>query len=282
MANTDSFRSADVVAPLPLPPGGWVIISVLVLLAGCVLCASLRVWWVDRRFGATLRNASQSGSKQWSVIVVGQPAALDASAALPTDTESSPLIDVSLPPEPSRRSALLDAFAVQRSCAELFSDDRGALSMPFIAGLRVAASALVMLANTIHAYNYWRTLPAEFGPVQNQLFLEKQNCESFLCLFDTGYLYRVDVFFLLSGLLLSMSTLKRLQASKMHWGYLYWHRFMRLSPLFWSVLLFKFQVLPYMGAGPLWDWQFFMYENCGTGSWVTEMFFVGTLSRILG
>ncbi|GAM23119.1 hypothetical protein SAMD00019534_062940 [Acytostelium subglobosum LB1] len=74
--------------------------------------------------------------------------------------------------------------------------------------------------------------------------------------------FSVDVFFMLSGFLVAYTVLTQMDKRQGKTGPLFWlmyvvHRFIRLSPLYYFIVFFFWQVSPLLGSGPLW----FLYRD---------------------
>lgn len=64
--------------------------------------------------------------------------------------------------------------------------------------------------------------------------------------------YSVDSFFFVAGFFLAYATLPRRMTSPMHYVIAIFNRYFRLIPVYFVVLLFFWQILPYLGSGPQW------------------------------
>ena len=102
---------------------------------------------------------------------------------------------------------------------------------------------------------------------------------------------QVDTFFVLSGLLVSINMLKHLEKTQgsMHLDMfyqfiqmffsfhfrngriniplLYFHRYLRLTPLLFMSILFSVSLLRFFGSGPIWPQTMSMTDTCKTYWW---------------
>ncbi|GAB1611147.1 hypothetical protein Ahia01_001401800, partial [Argonauta hians] len=90
----------------------------------------------------------------------------------------------------------------------------------------------------------------------------------------------VDSFFLVSGLLVSYTTLRTMKArgGKMNWLYFYIHRYWRLTPPYMLLLLVYVPLFRYMGDGPMWLQQGTEYDYC-RHSWYYNILYVNNIWR---
>ncbi|XP_017146827.1 nose resistant to fluoxetine protein 6 [Drosophila miranda] len=84
----------------------------------------------------------------------------------------------------------------------------------------------------------------------------------------------VDTFFLLSGLLLVMSTLRELErtSGRLHVPLMYLHRVVRLTPVLALAVLFFMTLFPRLDSGPLWKQFTASSQLCSDTWWATLLY----------
>ncbi|XP_030245897.1 nose resistant to fluoxetine protein 6, partial [Drosophila navojoa] len=84
----------------------------------------------------------------------------------------------------------------------------------------------------------------------------------------------VDTFFLLSGMLLAMSTLRELdrRAGRLHVPLMYLHRIVRLTPVLAIAVLFLMTLFPRLDSGPLWQQFTSSSQLCYETWWATLLY----------
>ncbi|XP_055304016.1 uncharacterized protein LOC129569308 [Sitodiplosis mosellana] len=84
----------------------------------------------------------------------------------------------------------------------------------------------------------------------------------------------VDTFFVLSGLLVSINMLKHLDKTqgRINISLLYFHRYLRLTPLLFISVLFSMSLLRFFGSGPLWSQLMNINTNCEKYWWSTLLY----------
>ncbi|KAN0033258.1 hypothetical protein ACTA71_002682 [Dictyostelium dimigraforme] len=99
--------------------------------------------------------------------------------------------------------------------------------------------------------------------------------------------FAVDTFFMLSGFLVSFSVLNQLSKRNSIYGSIkFWvayvvHRFIRLSPLYYFIILFSMWVAPMIGSGPIF-YQYYQFTNLGcSSSWWTNFLYFNNLYSTL-
>ncbi|XP_070535253.1 nose resistant to fluoxetine protein 6-like [Ptychodera flava] len=102
----------------------------------------------------------------------------------------------------------------------------------------------------------------------------------------------VEAFFVLSGLLVSYTTLKQLDKCggprKHNWLLFYFHRFWRLTPAYAFVLMMYTTLTLHMGNGVHWSYWFGLQESCQKTWWANMLYihnlypFPGSTSECMG
>jgi peptidoglycan/LPS O-acetylase OafA/YrhL len=252
----------EVIAPSQLPVRAIVFICFSSFLAVLALFASLSVFWKER-FRAMLCRAVESKRSGFGFQFI--------SPNKERIEEAKPLIAREEERVSDDWNAFEKIFAIQGACVELVRVDES-VSMPWLNGLRLFASLSVVFANTI---------PMFLSSAGNLHWVDVNYHDTLMSVFRNGYVYRVDVFFMTSGMLLCLSMLRKLERNEMRWTYTFVHRILRLAPMLWYVILFKFLVLPYVISGPLVRYALIETENCGA-TWWNEMLFQANLYKLLG
>ncbi|XP_031627930.1 nose resistant to fluoxetine protein 6-like [Contarinia nasturtii] len=112
-------------------------------------------------------------------------------------------------------------------------------------GIRVISTQWVVLGHTFIMY--------VLLPIRNKLAIATfiQQYHNMVIL---SAVIAVDTFFFMSGLLVSINMLKHLEKTKgkINIPLLYFHRYLRLTPLLGVSFLFTMSLLKFFGSGPLW------------------------------
>jgi len=151
---------------------------------------------------------------------------------------------------PRTRNKYVLSFSWQHSFNSLFNPMKGDLA--FLNGVRVVSMMWIVYGHTV--------LMSTIGvnvPVNNPTAVDDQ-VQSFIMTYVRGAEYAVDTFFFMSGLLAATGIIDatfndRLpNTSVFAYISLILIRFIRLTPLYVSVMFFYTKVLPYTGSGPYW------------------------------
>ncbi len=102
--------------------------------------------------------------------------------------------------------------------------------------------------------------------------------DRFLFQFIANGTFSVDVFFVMSGFLLCFVLLKSLAKAKgvLRWGLVYFHRWWRLSPLYYFVVFYAAAVGDMMATGPL-KGIFVMGKPCRQ-SWWSNLLYINNFT----
>ena len=90
-----------------------------------------------------------------------------------------------------------------------------------------------------------------------------------------GGFYAVDIFFCITGLLVSYFLLIELEKTqgKLRWGLMYFHRIVRILPTYAFVMGFCYFLVPLMNSGPMWtSGMEFMRQDCDKYWWSLFLF----------
>ncbi|XP_042896782.1 nose resistant to fluoxetine protein 6 [Parasteatoda tepidariorum] len=95
--------------------------------------------------------------------------------------------------------------------------------------------------------------------------------------------YSVDSFFVLSGFLMSYLYFQERtkRRSEIAWINFYFHRFLRLTPIYVIVLAFFATVLPLLGSGPFWYWFDFKVEEHCQNTWWRNLLYISNFQDLL-
>mmetsp|Transcript_408 Transcript_408/g.611 ORF Transcript_408/g.611 Transcript_408/m.611 type:complete len:682 (-) Transcript_408:100-2145(-) len=97
--------------------------------------------------------------------------------------------------------------------------------------------------------------------------------ERFLFQFVANGTFSVDVFFVLSGFLMTFLMFKSLtkENGRLKWGLLYFHRYWRLSPLYYFTIFYVVSIFDYMLDGPI-AGLIPISNPCRTQSWANIIY----------
>lgn len=147
----------------------------------------------------------------------------------------------------SRVQQLLVSFSLRRNGSALLSTARSGDTMSCMHGLRVLSISWVVLLHSFYmeatSPNVNRAVVAKLGDSVGNMVLLNATLST-------------DTFLLLSGALLAVSFLRTAGSSgRLSFNPLsfYWHRYVRITPVYAVVLWFYASLLVRLGSGPLWD-----------------------------
>jgi peptidoglycan/LPS O-acetylase OafA/YrhL len=117
-----------------------------------------------------------------------------------------------------------------------------------------------------HTFNYFGD-QSYFLLLQNALDLLDFPKERISGQIVINTLYAVDIFFLLSAMLVTLTITHMLKKTGMprwyFWPMMYLDRYLRLIPPYIMIFLLYIFVVPYLGEGPLWTAKDFPMKNVG-------------------
>ena len=157
------------------------------------------------------------------------------------------------------------SFSLYKTLPTIMATHQPANAIASIHGIRVISMCWVILGHTIA----WAIL---YGVTAN--ILEFFLTVPMRILFQpvTNAFFAVDIFFVLSGLLLSFLSMKEIEQRQGKFPFIsfYVHRLLRLSPAYYVVIFVYFKVLPHVGSGPL--WTFIDNNNCEKYWWTNILY----------
>ncbi|KAK3924759.1 Nose resistant to fluoxetine protein 6, partial [Frankliniella fusca] len=146
----------------------------------------------------------------------------------------------------SRVQQLLVSFSLRRNGSALLSTACSGDTMGCMHGLRVLSISWVVLLHSFYmeavSPNVNRAVVPKLGDSVGNMVLMNATLST-------------DTFLLLSGALLAVSFLRSADRGRFSFNPLsfYWHRYVRLTPVYAVVLWFYASLLIRLGSGPLWD-----------------------------
>ena len=157
------------------------------------------------------------------------------------------------------------SFSLYKTVPSIMATHQPANAITSIHGIRVISMFWVILGHTIA----WAIL---YGVTANiiEVFLTVPKRILFQPV-DNAF-FAVDIFFVLSGLLLSFLSMKEMERHHGKFPFIsfYVHRLLRLSPAYYVVIFVYFKVLPHVGSGPL--WTFADNNNCEKYWWTNILY----------
>ena len=142
---------------------------------------------------------------------------------------------------------LILSFSLYKTVPVIMSSKQPPNAITSINGMRVIGMCWIILGHTF----MWGLT---FGVTANALEVADTYIKRFSFQVIMNGFFSVDVFFVLSGLLMSYLGIKEMEShhGKFPFVFFYIHRFFRLSPAYYFALFLLFKILPYVGSGPLW------------------------------
>ncbi|XP_055304069.1 nose resistant to fluoxetine protein 6-like isoform X1 [Sitodiplosis mosellana] len=166
------------------------------------------------------------------------------------------------------KSQALLAFSFYTNGMKLFSykKTKSPDMMHCVHGIRAISTQWVVLG---HTYLMYLLLPIR-NMADYPSFLAK-----YKNMFIVSAPISVDTFFVLSGLLVSINMLKHLEKTngRINVPLLYFHRYLRLTPLLGISFLVSMSLVRFLGNGPLWpDLMDFLGSKCERNWWSTLLY----------
>ena len=145
-------------------------------------------------------------------------------------------------------------------------------SFPFINGIRVLALFWVILGHSFQIGIFYSKNILDVVVWTRNLAFQ----------FITNAVLNVDTFFVLSGFLTAVGFVRQFNKTgklSFHLMIMYYiHRYIRLSPAFFLIILFSINLTPYFGHAPLFPTQRgFENDGCRNQYWWTSLLYVGNL-----
>ncbi|XP_014670481.1 PREDICTED: nose resistant to fluoxetine protein 6-like [Priapulus caudatus] len=164
-------------------------------------------------------------------------------------------------------SPLVDAFSLLSAGKHLLNTDQSEDDFSSLHGIRVLSMFWIIL---LHTHLYMIT-------AMDNYFEAFKRSTSFLYQILTNGDVAVDTFFLMSGILVTYWTIKRLQTRGncgdwWFWTRFYLHRWWRLAPLYGFVILIACTLLIRMAKGPLYALPQMTLDMCKRNWWTNLLF----------
>ncbi|XP_070533924.1 nose resistant to fluoxetine protein 6-like [Ptychodera flava] len=163
---------------------------------------------------------------------------------------------------------ILITFSVVSNGRKILSTNSGGSgTISSINGIRVISMMWIILG---HVYSF----PLEL--VDNARYLVDYVFERWSTLTVFGSIFAVDVFFLLSGFLVTYLALRHMRKTKgkMNWFLFYFHRWWRLTPALGLMLLLWSTLMLHLGDGPDYTRRpLYAQEQCRKYWWAVLLYF---------
>ena len=162
---------------------------------------------------------------------------------------------------------LILSFSLYKTVPVIMNTHQPANAITSINGIRVISMFWVILGHTF----LWET-DTYYNVMANIIEFLETVPERFLFQPLVNPFFAVDNFFMLSGLLMSYLSIKKMEFYQGKFPFIrfYIHRLLRLSPGYYFIVFFYFKVLPYVGSGPLWVLPGF--HNCEKYWWTNILY----------
>ena len=161
--------------------------------------------------------------------------------------------------------SILIEFSFQKNYNSLISIQPNNDPLQCLNGIRFLASSTLLL---VHILVYFYRV--SFKNVASAVDFATDFPHKFIFLF----LYNVDIFFLISGLLLSYLVIPEIkrQGDKFSWKWLMVRRFLRCAPVAFFVYIFVIFVIGYVGSGPQWPMIDKVFPACDDYWWASFLY----------
>ncbi|XP_031635339.1 nose resistant to fluoxetine protein 6-like [Contarinia nasturtii] len=179
------------------------------------------------------------------------------------------LYDVILTITKREKTQAFLAFSFYSNGLKLFSQKKTESTedtMQFLHGIRVISTMWIVLGHTFLMYL--------FIPVRNSMWLFQFKSQ-YHNMIVVSALVATDTFFFISGLLVSYKMLKNLKKpnGRINIVQLYFHRYLRLTPVLGFSILFSMSLLRFFGSGPIWGiFLNKIYSVCARNWWSTLLY----------
>ncbi|XP_064538728.1 nose resistant to fluoxetine protein 6 isoform X2 [Drosophila montana] len=160
---------------------------------------------------------------------------------------------------------MLGVFSLRQNLRQLFQISRTTTTIPCLHGIRCLTIIWI-----IYGHDYMFMLLA---PNVNTYEVVAWAQTPYSMLLQSGSI-SVDTFFLLSGMLLVMATLRELdrQSGRLNVPLMYLHRIVRLTPVLAVAVLLFMTLYPRLDSGPLWQQFTSSYQLCTDTWWATLLY----------
>ena len=174
--------------------------------------------------------------------------------------------------QPSLLVRTLAAFSAWTNTEKLLSTKQPPGSLSCVNGIRVISINWVILGHTL-------LILTKVGDNLAAYSQEALSRWSFQAIINATF--SVDTFFVLSGLLVTYLTLCELKrsAGKLNWFLFYFHRYIRLTPVYMICLGIWVTMLPYLFDGPLFPQKHGFEKDHCKDSWWGNLLYVQNLVK---
>lgn len=171
--------------------------------------------------------------------------------------------------ENSFANQILMEMSIQKNYSQFFQITPNKDSLQCFNGIRVLAScSIIMLHVLIFSYRN------AFSDISLTLESSADFSHKFIFIF----FYSVDIFFFMSGLLMSYLTLSEIQKNKeFSWGRFLLKRFIRYSPVYYFTITIGIFLLRYAGSGPQWPMAEKAYPGCKDYWWSCYLYLMNLI-----
>uniref|UniRef100_A0A7M5UY80 Nose resistant-to-fluoxetine protein N-terminal domain-containing protein n=1 Tax=Clytia hemisphaerica TaxID=252671 RepID=A0A7M5UY80_9CNID len=194
----------------------------------------------------------------------------------------TPVEDEQQEKERRKKAAILQillCFSLARNAKAVFSTEVPKRAIESINGIRAISMFWVILG---HLFFFGTVIKNQDNPVHTVSMLMRRFSYQPVA---NAYV-SVDTFFVLSGLLMSYLSLRRMDKTngQMNIALLYLHRFIRITPPYMFVILFWTNVYPYMFTGPLAKQTRITGDggNCAKYWWTNMLYFNNFYPEAMG
>lgn len=154
----------------------------------------------------------------------------------------------------------LTAFSITKNIKDVVSSNVNSNEIRSVHGIRFVNVLLVYLSH--------KSMIMTYSPYANKSYLEERSRGPLSMPFQASYIY-TDLFFMLSGLLLSHSIIGKLQKGmKINYAKEIAGRYMRVIPPMAAVVIFSTYILPHLASGPQWNIITDEADTCKSTWWM--------------
>ncbi|KRY75622.1 Nose resistant to fluoxetine protein 6 [Trichinella pseudospiralis] len=163
---------------------------------------------------------------------------------------------------------VLLAFSLRNNAKKLFSMKTSAGQITCLNGIRVLSMCWIIFGHTY----YWAI------PYINNVIEAYKLPDNIFNQVLLNASLSVDSFFFIGGTLLSYICLKKMSKtstlirSPLFWAQFFFHRYLRVTPVYMAVLAIHAVLTKYISSGPLWDTEGFDRESCAKSWWTNALY----------
>ncbi|KRZ89066.1 Nose resistant to fluoxetine protein 6, partial [Trichinella sp. T8] len=163
---------------------------------------------------------------------------------------------------------ILLAFSLRNNAKKLFSMKTSAGQITCLNGIRVLSMCWIIFGHTY----YWAI------PYINNVIEAYKLPDNIFNQVLLNASLSVDSFFFIGGTLLSYICLKKMSKtstlirSPLFWAQFFFHRYLRVTPVYMAVLALHAVLTKYVSSGPLWDTEGFDRESCAKSWWTNALY----------